>query len=307
MTKIDLNLLITLNVLLEECSVARAAERIKLSPSAMSRSLARLRKITGDPLLVRAGRSLIPSPRAIEIREQVNQLVQGAEAVLRPVEKLDLLNLERTFTIRTSDGFVENFGSQLIERIRSQAPKVRLRFIPKLTKESTLLREGSVDLETGVEGAKTSPEVRMRTLFTDHFVGVVHLNHPLSEGEVTLSRYASEDHVLVSKQGGDRGPVDDVLGSLGLERNIATLVGGYSASLAIAKACDMVATVPERHTGNLRAGMFTFVLPFDMPEIPVSMFWHPRMDGDQAHKWLRECVRDVCCTTSEKVIMDGYE
>lgn len=297
MTKIDLNLLITLNVLLEECSVVRAAERINLSPSAMSRSLARLRQLTGDPLLVRAGRTLIPSPRAIEIRDQVSQLVQGAEAVLRPVKELDLQTLERTFTIRCSDGFVENFGAQLVMKLRSQAPKVRVRFVVKLSKESRLLREGYVDLETGVVGEETSPEIRMRKLFTDNFVGVVQLKHPLSEGEISCSRYAAENHVLVSKQGGERGPVDEALAELGLERNIVTLVGGYSAALAIAKTCDMVATVPERHTGNLRTGMFSFALPFDMPSIPVSMFWHPRMDGDQAHRWLRDCVRDVCAET----------
>ena len=102
----DLNLLITLNVLLEEGSVARAAQRLRLSPSAMSRALARLRETTGDPLLVRAGRGLVPTPRALELREQVSRLVQDAEAVLRPAEQLDLKQLVRTFTLRTSDGFV---------------------------------------------------------------------------------------------------------------------------------------------------------------------------------------------------------
>src|SRR5512147_527501 len=105
----DLNLLITLNALLVEGSVARAAHRLRLSPSAMSRALARLRATTGDPLLVRAGRGLVPTPRALELRERVGPLVQGAEAVLRPAEKPDLGRLARTFTLRTSDGFVENF------------------------------------------------------------------------------------------------------------------------------------------------------------------------------------------------------
>ena len=113
----DLNLLITLNVLLEEGSVARAAQRLRLSPSAMSRALARLRETTGDPLLVRAGRGLVPTPRALELRERVGVLVQDAEAVLRPAEALDLNQLTRTFTLRTSDGFVENFGPPLIARI----------------------------------------------------------------------------------------------------------------------------------------------------------------------------------------------
>jgi DNA-binding transcriptional LysR family regulator len=125
MSKPDLNLLVTLDVLLAEGSVARAARRLRLSPSAMSRALARLRATTGDPLLVRAGRSLVPTPRALELRERVSQLVQDGEAVLRPAKKLDLKQLVRTFTLRTSEGFVENFGPDLIARVGEEAPGVR--------------------------------------------------------------------------------------------------------------------------------------------------------------------------------------
>ena len=107
MSRPDLNLLVTLDVLLAEGSIARAAKRLRLSPSAMSRAMARLRETTGDPLLVRAGRSLVPTPRALELRERVGQLVQDAEAALRPSEMLDLPRLTRTFTLRSSEGFVE--------------------------------------------------------------------------------------------------------------------------------------------------------------------------------------------------------
>src|SRR6188768_230096 len=117
MPRPDLNLLVTLDVLLSEGSVARAAQRLRLSPSAMSRALARLRETTGDPLLVRAGRGLVPTPRALELRERVSQLVQDGEAVLRPAEQLDLGRLVRTFTLRTGEGFVENFGPELIARV----------------------------------------------------------------------------------------------------------------------------------------------------------------------------------------------
>src|SRR6266851_613720 len=110
MSTLDFNLLVTLDVLLAEGNVARAAQRLRLSPSAMSRALARLRETTGDPLLVRAGRGLVPTPQALELRERVGQLVEDAEAVLRPVEALDLKRLVRTFTFRNRDGFVENFG-----------------------------------------------------------------------------------------------------------------------------------------------------------------------------------------------------
>jgi DNA-binding transcriptional LysR family regulator len=294
MSKPDLNLLITLDALLAEGSVARAARRLRLSPSAMSRALARLRKATGDPLLARAGRGLVASPRAIEFRDQVSQLVQDAEAVLRPAEKLDLESLVRTFTLRTSEGFVENFGPGLIARVNKQAPRVRLRFVPKPDKDSALLREGTVDLETGVVGKTTAPEVRTQALFRDRFIGVVRNDHPLSKGKITPARYANGRHILVSRRGLEEGPIDEALASLKLEREIMTIVGGFSVALALARASNLIASVPERHTGNPRAGMHWFPLPLAMPEFTISMLWHPRLDADPAHRWLRGIVQEVC-------------
>lgn len=290
----DFNLLVTLDVLLAEGSVARAAQRLRLSPSAMSRALARLRETTGDPLLVRAGRGLVPTPRALELRERVGQLVQDGEAVLRPAQTLNLKQLVRTFTLRTSDGFVENFGPDLIARLSKEAPGVRLRFVQKPDKDSTLLRDAGVDLETGVVGKATGPEVRAQALFRDRFIGVVRKRHPLRKGKVTPARYASGRHILVSRRGLDTGPIDEALAPLGLQRQIVTIVGGFATALALARATDLIASVPERHTGNLRAGMHSFPLPVSMPEITISLLWHPRLDADPAHRWLRACVRDAC-------------
>jgi DNA-binding transcriptional LysR family regulator len=294
MPRPDLNLLVTLDVLLAEGSVARAARRLRLSPSAMSRALARLREAMGNPLLVRAGRGLVPTPRAIELRERVGQLVEDCEAVLRPAEALELKRLVRTFTLRTSDGFAENFGPGLMARVLKEAPLVRLSFVQKLDKESTPLREGAVDLETGIVGKATSPEVRAQALFRDRFIGVVRKGHPLSKGKMTPVRYAAARHIAVSRRGLDKGPIDEALEPLGLERHIAVIVGGFSAALALARGSDLVATVAERHTGNLRTGMHTFRLPVSPPELTVSLLWHPRQDSDPAHRWLRGHVRDVC-------------
>lgn len=294
MLKPDLNLLVTLDVLLTEESVARAARRLGLSPSAMSRALARLREVTGDPLLVRAGRGLVPTPRALEIREQVGRLVRDGSVVLSPSETLDLNQLVRTFTIRSSEGFVENFGPALIARVSDEAPGVRLRFMQKPNRESELLRDGSVDLETGVVGKITSPEVRALALFRDRFIGVVRMGHSLSKGKITPQRYAMGRHISVSRQGLDKGPIDDVLSQIGLERDVVTIVGGFSTALALARASDLIASVPERHTGTLRAGMHSFPLPIAVPEFVVSLLWHPRQDADPAHRWLRGCVRDAC-------------
>lgn len=294
----DLNLLVTLDVLLAEGSVARAARRLRLSPSAMSRALARLRKTTGDPLLVRAGRGLVPTPRALALREPVGQLVQEAAAVLRPAEKLDLQRLIRTFTLRTRQGFVENFGPALIARVGKEAPGVRLRFLGKFDKDSTLLRDGTVDLETGVIGTTTGPEVRAQALLRDRFVGVVRSGHPLSKGKVTPARYAQGRHIAVSRRGLDRGPIDEALQPLGLEREVVTIVDSFSAALALARASDLIASVPEKHTGRLRGGMHSFPIPVTMQAFTVSLLWHPRMDGDQAHRWLRGCIREVCAAAS---------
>lgn len=292
--KPDLNLLETLHVLLAEGSVARAGRRLHLSPSAMSRALARLRRTTGDPLLVRAGRGLVPTPRALELRDRIGPLVDEVHAVLRPAKKIELAQLERTFTLRTSDGFVENFGGALVARVHKEAPRVRLRFVQKVTKESAPLREGEVDLETGVIEETTSPELRTRALFRDSIAGVVRAGHPLSKGRVTAARYAAGRHVHVARRNLDKGIIDEALEPLGLHREVAAIVTGFAAALALARQSDLIATVPARHTGNLRAGMFTFTLPVATPEVTVSMLWHPRMDADAAHRWLRECVVGVC-------------
>jgi DNA-binding transcriptional LysR family regulator len=232
MARPDLNLLFTLDVLLAEGSVARAARRLRLSSSAMSRALARLRAATGDPLLVRAGRTLVASPRAIELRDSVSHLVHAAEAALRPANTLDLAQLERTFTLRASEGFVENFGAKLLARIAQQAPGVRLHFLHKLDKTSGPLRDGSVDLETGVVDATIAPEVRTQALFQDRYVGVVRAGHALSEGEVTATLYAAAAHVQVSRRDNDNdnSPVDAALAALGLKRQIASIVGGFGIS-----------------------------------------------------------------------------
>jgi DNA-binding transcriptional LysR family regulator len=244
--------------------------------------------------LVRAGRGLVPTPRAIELRERVSQLVQDAKVVLRPADKLDLKQLVRTFTLRTSEGFVENFGPVLIARVGEEAPGVRLFFVQKANKDSAPLREGTVDLETGVVDDTTGPEIRTQALFQDRFVGVVRKGHPLSKGKVTPARYAFGRHICVSRQGLDWGPIDEALKPFGLERELVTIVGGFSTALALARASDLIASVPERHTGILRAGMHSFPLPVSTPEFTISMLWHPRMDADQAHRWLRGHVLDIC-------------
>lgn len=295
MTTPDFNLLLTLDVLLAEQSVARAADRLGLSPSAMSRALARLREVTADPLLVRAGQRLVPTPRALELRDRVRHLVEDVSAVLRPADAINPAQLARTFTLRTSEGFVENFGAALFRCVHRDAPQVRLRFLPKANKDSAPLRDGTVDLETGVVETDTSPELRAQVLFRDRYVGVVRKGHPLAKGRITPRRYATGLHISVSRRGLEEDPIDEALAAFEVKREVVVaILGGFSSALAVARASDLIVTVPERHSGTLRAGMHTFPLPFATKPLTVSLLWHPRLDADPAHKWLRACVKHAC-------------
>jgi DNA-binding transcriptional LysR family regulator len=263
----------------------------------MSRALARLRSVTGDQLLVRAGRGLVPTPRAMEMREQVRLLVEDAHVLLRPTDRLDLLALRRTFTLRTSDGITESFGPEIIRRVRQDAPGVQLRFVRKLDKDSRGLRDGAVDLETGVVDAAIGPEIRAQALFADRYIGAVRGDHPLARRAVTSADYASWSHVIAWREGLNLGHVDELLHEVGLSRSIMATVDGFSAALALARASDLIATVPEKHTGGLRTGMHTFQIPLPVSDFTVSVLWHPRLDGDPAHRWLREIVREACRST----------
>lgn len=299
MSRPDLNLLVTFDAVLAERSVVGAARRLGLSVSTTNRALARLRQIIGEPLFVRSGQELVPTPWALEIRERVALLVKDAEAILRPVEFPDLKKLERTFTLRCREGFAENFGPNIVARAGEEAPGVRLSFLPAPYEETMSVRNMGADLETGVFASAFGPELRKQTLFRDRFVGVVRMGHPLSQGEVTAAQYASARHIIVSRQGLDRVPIDEGLGSLGLTQKTAAVVGGFLTAIDFARNSDLIATVPERSTVDLRNGMYSFPLPFHVPEFPVSMHWNPRLDGDPDHRWLRCLVLDVCRTMTE--------
>lgn len=296
----DLNLLVTLDVLLAEGSVAGAARRLRLSPSAMSRALTRLREVTGDPLLVRAGRGLVPTPRALELKTHVGTLVDSANSILRPAEKLDLTNLRRRFTLRTSEGFVETFAPRLIAEVGREAPGVLLQFLAKRDKESAPLREGEVDIETGVIDQTTAPEMRAFPLFEDRWVGVVRDSHALPRNRVAIEKYAAADHVQILRPGLHSSEIDEAVQAAGHERRVAAIVSGFATAIALARDTDLIATVPERHTEGLRQGVRVFTLPFDVPSFTISMLWHPRLDGDLAHRWLRSIMRKVCSTGQRK-------
>ena len=303
-----MNLLAALDALLAEGSVTGAAQRLGLSASAMSRTLARLRSATGDPLLVRAGRGLVPTPRAAELRDRVHELTRDVRAVLAPDQSdLDVASLERTFGIRASEGFVAALSASLVAAITKAAPRVRLRFAPKPEKDARSLREGQIDLEIGVLGA-FAPEVRTQALFRDRFVGVARIGHPLLSGtKITPKRYAACGHVVASRRGEFTGPVDVALEELGLRRTVSVVVPGFPDAMQIARHSDLVALVPRSCLGNsltndqeATTGLESFELPVRTPEIVVSAMWHPRLDADPAHRWLRDTVVSVCRTANQR-------
>ncbi|GGM83844.1 LysR family transcriptional regulator [Longimycelium tulufanense] len=291
----DLNLLVALDVLLEEESVTAAAARLHLSPSAMSRTLARIRSALGDPILVRAGRRLVPTPRAQAMRPRVRALVEDAAAVFRPVDDPGLESLRRTFVIRANDAYIGTIAAPLVRKFRDAAPHVTVRFAAEGEEDTAPLRDGSIDLDLGVIG-ELGPEVRVQELFRDTFVAVVRTGHPLAREPLTPERLVEYPHISASRRGRRHGPLDEVLAACGLFRTVAVVVPTFSAALTVAAASDLVATVPALAASTaLRTGRLAALpLPFQREPVTVSQAWHPRMDGDAVHRWLRHEVAQVC-------------
>ncbi|WP_245653802.1 LysR family transcriptional regulator [Novosphingobium rosa] len=295
-----MNLLVALDALLAEGSVTGAARRLGLSSSAMSRTLTRLRAATGDPLLVRAGRGLVPTPHARDLRDKVRHLTHEARAVLSPpAAALDIAALEQTFTLRAGEGFLARFLPVLVKAIREAAPNVRLCFTPKPSKDARPLREGAVDLDIGVAG-ESGPELRSRFLFRDRVIGAVRPGHPLLTGPITPESYAACGHVVASRRGAQSGPVDQALAALGLSRKIVAIVPGFPDAMRLARQSDLVALVPSScliRTAEEPArpdDLLGFALPVETPDVVVSLMWHPRLDADPAQRWLRDTVQAAC-------------
>jgi DNA-binding transcriptional LysR family regulator len=290
----DMNLIMALDLLLREESVTRAAEQMNLSPAAMSRTLSRIRDAVGDPILVRAGRQLVPTPRALELRSRVHALAEEARFLLSSKQGLNLPSLERTFTIRTDDSLVAAFAAPLAELVQQQAPNVRIRFLTQSERDVAALREGAVDLEITVI-KEMGPEIKLQLLFQDRFIGAVRPGHVLSRSKVTAKRFASQLHIGASRRGKEWGPIDDLLKAQGLARKIALIVPSFYVAVATAARSDLVASVPEYLTSSAIElfGLHVFQLPLPVESVRLSQAWHPRFDADPAHRWLRDSVRKV--------------
>jgi DNA-binding transcriptional LysR family regulator len=289
--QLDLNLLTVLDALLEEGSVMGAAERLHLSSPAVSRTLGRLRAVTGDDILVRTGHSMTPTPYALSVREDVRRLVRQAHEVLSPVRELNLAELDRTFTVQCHDVAAASLVPVLVGRIQQQASGVQLRVLAENSVDNDDLRHGRVDLELG-GGEPTLPEFRSEPLGEDRLVVAMRADHPCA-AELDLASYAAQPHVVISRRGRLTAPIDDVLAAEGLRRRVVAAVATVSTALQIAARSDALVTCTALLGRPLieAFGLLARPLPIDFPAATINCNWHQRYDSDPAHAWLREQVR----------------
>ncbi|MFD8540478.1 LysR family transcriptional regulator [Streptomyces rubrogriseus] len=287
--QLDLNLLTALDALLEEGSVAGAAARLHVTAPAMSRSLGRVRKATGDQILVRTGRHMTPTPRALAMRTEVHALVQQAHHLLSAQSELDLAALERVFTVRWHDALTTTCGTALIVAVHREAPGVQLRLTAEPGDDTPELRRGEVDLASSA-GPPSLPDIRHRLVGHDRLVLAVRPGHPLTEQPVTAERYAAVPHLTVSRRGRLRDRIDGVLAERGHERRVIASAPTTATALQLARDTDLVVTLPDAVTRSIRhqLGLITLPLPIELPEVPLCLLWHRRHDNDPAHTWLRE-------------------
>ena len=292
----DLNLLIALDALLDEGSVVGAARRMHLSPAAMSRTLTRIREATGDPVLVRAGRGLVPTPRALAMQAQVRELVEQAAQVFQARDEVDMSILERCFNVRSNDVFFGSFGARVLEAIRVGAPGCTLRFVPEGADDDDALREGRIDLYISSR-LNFGPEIKIQNLFNTRFCGLAREGHPIFDGLITPERFAGFDHVSVSRRGRARGPIDPALAELGLGRRIALITPHFHSAIFGVAESDLILSLPEPVLWGLKQlglKMRAFAIPLALETVSVNQAWHPRFDKDPAHRWLRQTLKEVC-------------
>ncbi|MFB9930808.1 LysR family transcriptional regulator [Amycolatopsis halotolerans] len=288
----DLNLLRVLDVLLQEGSVTRAAARLGSSPAAVSRTLAKLRRAAGDPLLVRAGQGLVPTPRALELKDEVTALVHRADRILGPGPGFTPADLRRTFTIQAADLVVSGLAGPLAACIQAEAPHVEVVFLPESTEDSGALRDGRVDLEIGAAGHH-DPETRTEPLVQSAVLGIARQGNPLFDARVDPARFAAAEHIGISRRGKQSGPIDTALAQLGLHRRVAVVVPGHPSALILASSSDLVTIgIAGWLDPFLTAlGLRTFDIPLDLPPIELGLAWHPRTAADPAQLWFRARVR----------------
>ncbi|WP_435174736.1 LysR family transcriptional regulator [Actinacidiphila sp. bgisy145] len=291
--QLDLNLLRVFDALLQEGSVTGASERLHLSIPATSRALGRLRRAMDDPILVRAGRGMAPTPFALRTAPRVRSLLDEASALVSGDREVPVSELERTFTVRINDGVAATLAPAVVDAVAAAAPGVVLRFVAEGSESVEALRDGSVDLDIGV-GDVAAPDIRGAVLYRERLVGVVRADSPLGAGRrPTLAQLCRHPHVSASRRGRARGPLDDVLEAAGLRRHVAAVVPTFAVASLLVASSGYVGLVPQRLAEQYGAtlGIRWFALPADLPELDVRLLWHARLDADPPQRWLRTTIR----------------
>jgi len=289
MESTDFGLLVLLDALLQEGSVTGAARRVGLSTPAMSHALARIRERLGDPILVRSGRGMLLTPRALALKPQVHQVIAEAQRTFEPERPFVAQELSHTFVVHASDYVLTILGVAVDRILQAEAPQVRVRFVPNATDDPTQLRDHGSDLAVGIYG-ELPQEMRSRILLTDRFVCVVRRGHPAITRPLTLEQFVRLPHIQVAPRGKPGGYLDDVLREQGLSRTVARAVPYFLAALQLVAETGYLLTISERI-----ASRFAEPLSLELLEVPLklrpyalSLVWHPRVDGDAGHRFLRE-------------------
>lgn len=285
----DFGLLVSLDALLQEGSVTGAARRVGLSTPAMSHALARIRERLGDPILVRSGRGMLLTPRAQSLKPRVHRVVNDARSALEPERPFVASELSKTFVVHATDYVLTVIGAAVDRILREEAPLVCVRFVPNSSDDPALLRDQGSDLAVGIYG-DLPQEMRSRQLLTDRFVCVVRKGHPALAHRFTIERFVNLAHIQVAPRGKPGGYLDDVLRERGMTRRVARAVPYFVTALQLAAETDYVLTISERI-----AKQFAAPLSLELIEVPIklrpyalSLVWHPRVDGDEAHRFLRD-------------------
>lgn len=297
MARPDLNLLLALDALLDEGSVIGAARRMNLSPPAMSRTLSRIREALGDPVFIQVGRKLMPTAKALALREQVRVAVEQATRVFTSNTDIDLTSLDRRFNVRATDEFVNIHLGHLLRAMAMDMPRAMLRFLPEEDDvDEEALRSGRIDLFISAS-RKLGPEIRTQSLFTTTFVGVARVNHPVFDDEITPERLTRWEHINVSRRGKSAGPVDAALKAHGLRRHVALVVPSPYTALFALQDSDLLLPLPKYLASSALAaglGIRLFDLPIPLETVLLTQAWHPRLDTDPAHQWLRNTIHALC-------------
>jgi DNA-binding transcriptional LysR family regulator len=285
LSKLDLNLLVVLQVLLEEQSVTRAGQRLGRTPSALSHALGRLRDTFGDPLLVRAGQGLVPTPAAEALREPLELTLRQVEVLLQrgsfnPARAL------RSFRLIASDYLQRVALVPALPGLRAEAPGVQLRVLPVPSDLEAELATGRADLALGVS-LSAPPGLRARLLARDRFVCLA--RPEVWAGGADPKAWAVLPHVQVSPSGRPGGPVDEALAALGLRRRVVVCLPHFLAAVELVARTDLILTLPERLARELAGpGLQAHVPPVELAPIEIMGLWHPRVHADPGHRWLRD-------------------